>query len=231
MPEKTLFKLLELLTAVFKSDQLEFVANIGQSTKRNFYRPILRSILLALGFVRTGAQFIEMESDQLLELFELSFSKGVYLIMSEILSDISTSTSNGRQVAIFNMEERVQDLFLLLSLFAKFKALNPPDRFNLIMASSLNEVGTVKVILNLYSTSHLFKMNGETVFAPLTLTFISELCTIDHIATKFISNGLFTVLLESPLSVAIQEGKIIPEEQASLHNIWTNGLLSIIYCC
>lgn len=228
LPEKTLFKLLELLTAVFKSDQLEFVANIGQSTKRNFYRPILRSILLALGFVRTGAQFIEMESDQLLELFELSFSKGVYLIMSEILSDISTSTSNGRQVAIFNMEERVQDLFLLLSLFAKFKALNPPDRFNLIMASSLNEVGTVKVILNLYSTSHLFKMNGETVFAPLTLTFISELCTIDHIATKFISNGLFTVLLESPLSVAIQEGKIIPEEQASLHNIWTNGLLSII---
>lgn len=228
LPEKTLFTLLKLLTAVFKSDQLEFVANIGQSTKRSFYRPILRSILLALGFVRAGTQFIEMESDQLLELFELSFSKGVYLITSEILSDITTSASNGNQVAISNMEERVQDLFLLLSLFAKIRALNPPDRFNLIMASSLNEVGTLKVILNLYSTSHLYKMNGETVFAPLTLTFISELCTIDHIATKFIANGLFTVLLESPLSVAIQEGTIIPEHQTSLHNIWTNGLLSII---
>lgn len=228
LPEKALFKLLELLTSVFKSDQLAFVANIARSTKRNFYRPILRSMLLALSFVKKGTHFIEMESDQLLELFELSFSKGVYLITSEILSDISTSTSNGRQVAILNMEERVQDLLLLLSLFAKIKELNPPDRFNLIMASSLNEVGTLKVLLNLYSTSHLFKMNGETVFAPLTLTFISELCTIDHIATKFIGNGLFTVLLESPLSVAIQEGNIVPEQQTSLHNIWTNGLLSIV---
>lgn len=228
LPEKTLFRLLELLAAVFKSDELGFVSNIGNSTKKNFYRPVLRSILLVLSFVTTGTHFVEMESDQLLELFEFSFSKGVHLILSEILSDITMSTSSGKQVAIYNLEERVQDLFLLLSIFTSIKALKPPDRFNLIMASSLKEVGTLKVILNLYSSSHLFKINGEAVFGPLILTFISELCTVSHVADGFIASGLFAVLLESPLSIAIQEGNIRPEQQTSLHSMWTNGILSVI---
>ncbi|QLL34703.1 hypothetical protein HG536_0H00780 [Torulaspora globosa] len=226
--EKILFQLLELLAAVFKTDEVGFVSNIGHSARKNFYRPVLRSILLVLSFVTTGTHFIEMESDTLLELFELSFSKGVYLILSEILSDISTSTSSGRQVTIYNMEERVQDLFLMLSIFTTIKALRPPNRFNLIMASSLREVGTLKVILNLYSSSHLFKFNGESVFGPLTLTFISELCTVSHIAESFIASGLFAVILESPLSVAIQQGGIQPERQTNLHSVWTNGILSVI---
>lgn len=228
IPEKKLFQLLELLAAIFKSDELGFVSNIGHSTKKNFYRPVLRSVLLVLSFVTTGTHFVEMESDQLLELFELSFSKGVHLLLSEILSDISTSTSSGRQATIYNMEERVQDLFLLLSIFTRIKALHPPSRFNLIMASSLKEVGTLKVILNLYSSSHLFKINEEAVFGPLTLTFISELCTVSHIADSFIASGLFAVILESPLSIAIQNGDIRPERQANLHSIWTNGILSVI---
>lgn len=228
IPEKVLLKLVQQLITVFKSDEVDYLGNISHSTRRNFYRPILRSILLLLSFVTNGTHFVEIESDQLLEFFELSFCKGVHLILSEMLSDISTSTSNGRQVVIFNIGERVQDLFLLLSLFTKIKALKPTDNFNLILASSLNEIGTLKVILNLYSSSHLFKVNDEAILGPLILTFVSELCTINHVATKFISNGLFAVLLESPLSLAIQAGDIKPETQSSLHNIWTNGLLSII---
>ena len=150
------------------------------------------------------------------------------MILSEVLSDISTSTSNGKQVIVYNMAPRIQDLFLLLSLLTKIKALKPLDSFNVILASSLNEVGTVKVILSLYSTSHLLKVNDEALLGPLTLTFVSELCSIKSVAEKFITNGLFAVLLESPLSVAIQKGNIKPETKPSLHNIWTNGLLSIV---
>lgn len=228
IPEKTLFKILGQLIAVFKSEEVGYVGNISRSTKRSFYRPLLRSIILALSFATSGSRFIEMEADLLLEFFEIAFCRGVQLIISEILSDISSSTSSGKQVVIFNMGERIQDLFLLLSLFTKIRSLNPTENFTMIMASSLNEIGTLKVILNLYSSSHLFKVNGEEILGSLVLTFVSELCTIDQVATKFITNGLFATLLESPLSVAIQEGNIKPEQNASLHSIWSNGLLSII---
>ncbi|CDH13673.1 related to Nucleoporin NUP188 [Zygosaccharomyces bailii ISA1307] len=226
--EKKLLKLLNQLITIFKSDEVNYLGNISYSRNRNFYRPVLRSILILLDAVSTGTHFVELISDELLEFFELSFCKGFHMILSEVLSDISTSTSNGKQVIVYNMAPRIQDLFLLLSLLTKIKALKPLDSFNVILASSLNEVGTVKVILSLYSTSHLLKVNDEALLGPLTLTFVSELCSIKSVAEKFITNGLFAVLLESPLSVAIQQGNIKPETKPSLHNIWTNGLLSIV---
>ncbi|CDF89550.1 related to Nucleoporin NUP188 [Zygosaccharomyces bailii ISA1307] len=228
IPEKKLLMLLNQLITIFKSDEVNYLGNISYSRNRNFYRPVLRSILILLDAVSTGTHFVELISDELLEFFELSFCKGFHMILSEVLSDISTSTSNGKQVIVYNMAPRIQDLFLLLSLLTKIKALKPLDSFNVILASSLNEVGTVKVILSLYSTSHLLKVNDEALLGPLTLTFVSELCSIKSVAEKFITNGLFAVLLESPLSVAIQKGNIKPENKPSLHNIWTNGLLSIV---
>ena len=171
-------------------------------------------------------------SDQLLEFFESVFSKGVYLILSNILCQInkcSTRSSNADHATqIANLEENTQDLLLLLSLFKKITNLNPSKKFNVILASSLNEVGTLKVILNLYSSAHLVRINDEPVLGQITLTFISELCSIEQIADTFINSGLYTVLLESPLSVAIQQGDIKPELSPRLHNIWSNGLLSII---
>ncbi|QLG73536.1 hypothetical protein HG535_0F00460 [Zygotorulaspora mrakii] len=228
IPEKTLHHILSLLTSVFKSEEVRYIHNVSHSTKRDYYRPILRSVLLVLGSVTTGTHFLELEADQLLEFFEISFCKGVQLIVSEILCDIGSSTSNGKQVVIFNIGERIQDLFLLLSLFTKIRTLNPTANFNIIMASSLNESGTLKAVLNLYSSSHLFNVNSEAILGSLILSFISELCTVDPIATKFINSGLFATLLESPLSIAIQDGGIKLEQQGSLHSIWTNGLLSII---
>lgn len=228
IPEKKLLKLLDQFITVFKSDEINYLENISYSRNKNYYRPILRCVLILLGLVTTGTQFVELASDILLEFFELSFCKGFHLILSEILSDISTSTSNGKQVVVYNMASKIQDLFLLLSLFTKIKALKPSESFNIILASSLNEVGTVKVILSLYSTSHLLKINDEAILGPLTLTFVSELCSIKNVAEKFIINGLFAVLLESPVSVAIQRGDIRPESKPSLHSLWTNGLLSVI---
>jgi nuclear pore complex protein Nup188 len=126
------------------------------------------------------------------------------------------------------LEDNTQDLLLLLSLFKKITNLNPSKNFNVILASSLNEVGTLKVILNLYSSAHLIRINDEPILGQITLTFISELCSIEPIAAKLINSGLYSVLLESPLSVAIQQGDIKPEFSPRLHNIWSNGLLSIV---
>ncbi|CAI4035383.1 hypothetical protein SMKI_13G0310 [Saccharomyces mikatae IFO 1815] len=232
LKESKITELLKKIFTIFKSEEIDFTKNIGGSLKNNFYRPLLRSVLILLELVSSGDHFIELISDQLLEFFELVFSKGVYLILSEILCQInkcSTKGLNGDHAKqIINLEENTQDLLLLLSLFKKITNLNPSKNFNVVLASSLNEVGTLKVILNLYSSSHVMRINDEPILGQITLTFISELCLVDQISAKFINSGLYSVLLESPLSVAIQQGNIKPELSPKLHNIWSNGLLSII---
>lgn len=228
IPENRLVALLLHLMDIIKSKEMEFLSCILQSGNNNYYRPVIRSILILLSLTKSKTKLVESISDQILEFFELVFSKGVNLIISELLSEINTSSSNGKTPIIANIADRIQDLFLLLSLFTKIKELKPPSNFNMVLASSLNEVGTLKVLLNLYSSSHLFNFNEEPIFSDISLTFLSELCSVDRVAEKLITNGLFSVILESPVSVAIQRGNVKPHIQPRLHNIWSNGLLSII---
>lgn len=228
LDEKTLIEILNQLMLIIKSNDVDYLKNIPHSTNCNIYRPVLRSILIILSMASTGPHFIEMASDQLLEFFEWSFCKGGHLLFAEILTDITTSTSKGKEVVIYNFNDRIKDLCLLLSVFTEVKALTPSTDFNKIMASSMNDVGTLKVILNLYSSSHLFKLDDEPVLGSITLAFISKLCSIREVAETFITNGLLSVLLESPLSVVIQQGNLKLESQSKLHSIWSHGLLTIL---
>lgn len=228
IPEKKLIKILSELIIIFKSNSINYLKNVASSINRELYRPILRSVLIIFELVQNNEQFVDVASDSILEFFEWSFSKGVYLILSNILADMTNATTNLESTIICDMDEKIQDIFLLLSLFNKIKQLNPPGSFNEILASSLNDVGTIKVILNLYSSFPSIRLNGEPLLGNLILTLVSELCSVKEISSKFITNGLFAVLLESSLSVILQEGNIKPETQPRLHNIWSNGLLSIM---
>lgn len=228
VPEKKLIKILSELIVIFKSTAIDYLKNVASSTNRAVYRPILRSVLIILDLVKNSKEFVELSSDKILEFFEWAFAKGVYLILSNMLADISVPATYGKPTVVYNMDDKIQDLFLLLSLFNKIKQLKPSRSFNVILASSLNEVGTIKVILNLYSSFPTIRLNEDPILGNLILTLVSELCTVKEISEKFITNGLFAVLLESPLSVALQSGDIRPETQPRLHNIWSNGLVSII---
>ncbi|AGO12623.1 AaceriAER284Wp [[Ashbya] aceris (nom. inval.)] len=226
--EKKLVEITSHLMKILTSPEIDFLGNIASSRKSAYYRPLLRSILIALSLVNTGTHFIELISVELLEFFERIFCKGVNLILSEILSEINTTSSCGNNVSITSVTDKIQDLLLLLSLFTSIKNLQPPKSFMLMIATSLNEVDTVKALLNLYSSSHLFRVNEEPIIADITLIFLCEFCSVDEVAEKLIINGLFSVLLESPISIMIQQGGIKPEIQPRLHSIWSNGLLSII---
>ncbi|CCF55709.1 hypothetical protein KAFR_0A02730 [Kazachstania africana CBS 2517] len=226
--EKKLLELLSKLITIFKTDTVDYLKNISHSNNSGTYRSILRSVLIILGLLDKKSQSIEIASDQILEFFEWAFSRGVHLIFSSILSDIGALVSNDTSKVFHNLDDKIQDLFLLLALFNKIQELKPSANFNLILASSLNELGTIKVILSLYSSFKSINRNEEPLLGYITLTFISELCTVKEVAEKFIRNGLFAVLLESPLSVTIQQGHIKPETSPGLHNAWSNGLLSIL---
>lgn len=226
--DEKLLKVLQLLIITFKSDEIDYLNSAANSLRKNGYRAIIRCVLVVLGLVQNSSKFVEFAADQLLETFEWAFSKGLYVILHKILSDVSSSLTNQKELALFMIDEKIQDISLLLALFAKIKSFNPSNHFNSILASSLYETGTIKVILNLYSNAHLLNSNSEPLLGNLTLDIISELCSISEVADKFIRNGLFVVLLESPLSVIIQKGDVRPEYNPRLHNVWSNGLLSII---
>ncbi|CCE63934.1 hypothetical protein TPHA_0G00980 [Tetrapisispora phaffii CBS 4417] len=226
--EQKLMEIFSHLVCIFKSSKISYLDNIPYSTNNNMYRPILRSLLLVLQISKDNSSFVELMSDEIIEFFELCFCKGAHLILAELLTEITNTPKNNSKKTPFNFADRIQDLCFLLSIFKCIKALSPSNDFNKVIASSLNEIGTIKVLLNTYSSSHLFKYDEEPVLGSIALNFIAELCSVAEIAKVFIFNGLFAVLLESPISVAIQQGSLKPETKIKLHNIWSHGLLSII---
>lgn len=228
IPESKLEDFLSKLLIVLKSKEINYLENIVKSSKSTHYRPVIRSILIILTLAKPYPMFLENCSDFLLEFFELSFSKGVNLILSDILSSFSVASSQAKQLVVNNMTDKFQDLLLLLSIFTKIRELKPLPSFFKILASSLNEFGTLKSLMNVYYSSYLLISNDAPLFAEVTLSFISEMAMVHAVARKMIDNGLFSVFLESPISVAIQQGNIRHELSPRLHSIWSNGLLTII---
>lgn len=227
IPDKKLAEFLSKLLSVFKSDEVSFLAEISRYQTKKLYRPILRVVLMILSLSHHKSQFVELVAEELLQFFELAFCNGVQIILSEMLLDIHSFTSNGKEVVLPNLDESLQDLFLLLAFFRRIKDMKPTNYFNMSMANALSDKGTLRSIFNIYSSSHMVKLNDEPILGEIALTFISELSSIDVIAESFIQNGLFTVMLESPLSTLIQQGNLRPEVTPKLHQLWSNGILSI----
>ncbi|SCU83419.1 LAFA_0D03488g1_1 [Lachancea sp. 'fantastica'] len=226
--DQKLQSLLLSTMCMLKSKKVNFLENVSQSSRHYYYRPLIRIVLIILSLVNDGKLFAESLLDHLIELAELTFGKGVNLVLGNLLSEISASVSHGKRPIVINLAEKIQDLLLILSFFTKVKALKPPDDFLMLLASSLNESGTVKTILNVYSSSHLLNFEEEPVLCDLSLTFLTEMCTVEPVAEKLIANGLFSVILESPVSTFIQQGSVSPELNPRLHTLWSDGLLTIV---
>ncbi|SCU97333.1 LADA_0H05732g1_1 [Lachancea dasiensis] len=228
IPDDKLKGLLFCAAGMMKSKEVNYLNSVAQPFKYSYYRPLIRIVIIICSLVKDGKLFAESVSNCLLEFFELTFGHGVNLIMSNILSEINQSVSHGKKPVIPNLADKIQDLLLLLSLFTKVKNLHPPSDFELILASSINEVGTIKAILNVYSSSHLLNIEEEPVLCDLSLTFLTELCSVGSVAERLLGNDLFSVILESPISVAIQQGKVTADIQPKLHALWSDGLLTIM---
>ena len=229
IPQGKLTELLTKLLTLLKSEPTQFLRSIATSEQAQIYRPILRSSLIVLDLVANKKEFVELSSAPLLEFFQWTFSKGVHAILSDILTSISQSSSiPGKPLVINNLDEKIRDLLLLYSIFEHVSQLNPPDAFKAAIASSLDETGTIKVLLNLYSTSPYANKDDELLLGQLTLSFISELCTVKQVSERLITGGLFAVLLESKVSVALQNGGVRPETDPRLQSMWSRGLLLIV---
>lgn len=63
-------------------------------------------------------------------------------------------------------------------------------------------------------------------FGELLLQFVQRILPLsEYAAYNFMNNGLITVLMDAPLSRAIQQGGITQYGSPGLHSVWRNGIL------
>lgn len=210
----------ELLT----SSSLNFLAALtGDSVS---YRSLLRVIYISLNSIKDRYDLILENFSVFRDLFDLIVSKGTRTILIELQNDVYRSRASKRN-APGKLTERLDDLQLIFLIVKVFVSLKTSSDLQYEMAALLNDNGTIRALLNLYSVSYLVEINDEHVFAQLSLMFVQQLLTVDVIAEKFYSAGLFVVLMESTISNPIKAGGLNVVSGAQYYRIWINGLLPV----
>ncbi|ODV96828.1 hypothetical protein PACTADRAFT_74442 [Pachysolen tannophilus NRRL Y-2460] len=224
--DPTAYEIIENCSNTLVSNDLDLITGLSD-VNIFYYRPLLRTLLTALKMAKNDEHLLEEHSETFVSLFNLVISKSSRFLFSSIQNEaLSSNQKEFADSKIIN--QRLEDVFLILSILKVMTRLKFSKAVHLKFASSLVENGSIKTIFNLYSCSHIIKINNEPVFAELTLSFIYELVSIRPIAERLISNGLFSILVESPISIIIQKGGIRPSASLTYHRIWNNGLLSIL---
>ncbi|KAH3671800.1 hypothetical protein WICMUC_004558 [Wickerhamomyces mucosus] len=209
--------ILESVLQLIASADVGFLTNLSTNNPQ-IYRPLLRIIADCLRNAKGNPELVESLSGELLEFAELVIAKG-----TTVLFDAVQSCYDKPEV-----DDRIEDILLIISILKSLLLIKPSINFAAKLSTLLVDFNSLRSILNVYSSSHLIKVNEDPIFAELSLTYITELISTNVIAEQLISSGLFSILIQSPISVTIQEGSVFIQTSPRLHNIWSNGLLSIV---
>lgn len=210
-------EILDLSLQLITSIDVDFLSSLSANAS-HVYRPLMRIIFRCLADSNGNTAIIEDLTSELLEFFEIVIAKGSTLLFDIVQTNVNVGEVGGR----------IEDILLIVSLFKALIACKPPTSFTSRLSTILVDFDTLKSLLNVYSNSHNLKVNDDVVFADLSLTYMVELISVDVVAEQLISSGLFSTLIQSPISLTIQEGGVFVQTNPKLHSIWTNGLLAII---
>ncbi|ODQ82451.1 hypothetical protein BABINDRAFT_5416 [Babjeviella inositovora NRRL Y-12698] len=224
--DNQVFSIIRAASELLVSHDFGFIEKLDNKENTS-YRPILRILLSTLGMIKADAKLIAEHSETFSNIFGLVIAKGFSCLLSSIQNEVFSSYEKefSKSAAITS---KMEDVLMILSVLKAFVNLHLTDEFKTTMTSLLLDSGTLRSILNLYSSSHLININGEPVFAEMMLMVIYQLVSVDVVAEQLISNGLFSVLTESPISLVLQKGGVRPSQSPRYHHIWSNELLSIV---
>ncbi|CAI5757283.1 unnamed protein product [Candida verbasci] len=212
------FEIIKNSSNLLSSTSMNFINNLSES--KGYYRPLLKVIYCSLKLVDPNLliEYFSLFKD----LFELIITNGVKTLLIEIQNEVYLS-KNDKSYKFKNLNNRIDDLMIILSILKIFISISGP-MLHEEMARLVEENGTIKALLNLYSISHYIEVNEEYVFAQLSLQFLLELMSVEIIGEKIIQSGLFIVLVESQISHSIRLG----QTNHSSQKLWTNGIQPII---
>lgn len=221
-PKTPVFEIVKSASTLLSSGSMNFISNLAES--KGFYRPLLKVVYCCLGLIEKDSSLLIEYISLFRDLFELIVCQGTKTLLIELQNDLYASKSGKAN----RVNERISDLMLILSILKLFIKVSSSSNFQNEVSSLVNKHGTIKSLLNLFSFSHSVEVNGELIFAQLSLMYILELMNIDIIAENFVSSGLFVVLLESPISSPLRTGGVSITNGPQYHRLWINGILPII---
>lgn len=214
-------KILQLALELITSVDVNFLVNLSKN-EPSIYRPLLRIISNCLAS-NDCASSLESLSGELLEFFDIVIAKGTVVLLDSIPAAIHEDSDN--------IHSKIEDLKLLIAIVKALFATKPPSSLIQSISKSLSDFNSLRSILNIYSSSHLLQLKNDDhdyIFAELSLAYIIELISTETIAQQLLHSGLFSTLIQSPISVMIQNGQVTVQKSPRLHNIWRNGLLAIV---
>lgn len=226
--DKVLFSVLEGASRLLDSEEIDLVHGL-LSTNVTYYKPLLRILLICFELVPHDSTLLVEYSMPFCDVYSEVICRSSKLLFDSIrnqgLSAPSDDLTNSSAVA-----KPMDDLTLMFSMLQAFFRLNLEGSLKDSVATATINTGLLSSLSTVYNVSHLIKVNDEEVFADYSLMFLRTLAENKSVARKMVDNGLFSVLIESPISVRIQRGNIRPYavSRSRLHHLWSDGLLPIV---
>lgn len=211
---------------LLSSKSTNLVQSLAEGKRLRLHAPLLRMLFCCLSAVQADTALIAENQNLFRDIFELIVAKATNLVLILVQNSVYQSRNNTSKP--HNMDSQLDSMQLSLTITKVFTKMKTSDSLKHEFAAAVESHGTILSLLNLYSFSHGITVDGEHVFAQLSLMFVQELMTMDVLARKFVDKGLLLVLVESVISTPIVEGGITIMNAPNHHRIWTNGILPIL---
>jgi nuclear pore complex protein Nup188 len=227
---KRMFEILKLAVELLSTSCVNYFESLAQLSLESAvnYRPLLRIIFCSMNLLKDDASIVIEYFSVFRQIFDIVICKSTRTLLTEFQNEVYLSRNTKDYNSSLKMNSIIDDLLLIMSILKIFVDMNSYANLYHEIAVMIDENGTIKALLNLYSLSHEIEVNHEYIFARLSLMYIQELMKVEAIAAKFVESGLFVVLVESPISSPIRAGGVNVATGAQYHNLWINGILPLI---
>lgn len=227
LEHKFVFEIIQTVMSLLNGGAINFVQWLTESKQLRLHAPLLRTLFCCLSSIKDNAGLISEHFNLLENIFELVVARGTNLILISVQNDVYRSKTR-KDNAATDVNAQLDSLQLILSITKVFMKMKASESLKYEFSSAIESNSTIRSLLNLYSFSHSITVDGEHIFAQLSLMFIQDLMSMDALARSFVDNGLLLVLIESLISKPIIEGGITIMTAPHYHRIWTNGILPIL---
>lgn len=222
-----IFEVIQTIMTLFSTGTTNLTQWLTENQKLRLHAPLLRMLFCCLTSIQGNTNLITEHYNLFKSIFELVVARGTNLILILVQNDVYRRKAKTVQQTE-TMDSQLDNLQLILSITKVFMKMKASESLKYEFSSAVESNGTIRSLLNLYSFSHSITVDGEHIFAQVSLMFIQDLMTMDVLARNFVDNGLLLVLIESLISTPIIEGGISIVTAPHYHRIWTNGILPIL---
>lgn len=227
-PKRYVFDIISCVSRLLCSSTVDLTQSLT-SVDVTYYKPLLRILLICLQMSPNESDMITQYSATFSDIFSDVICHSIKVLFHSIKAR-TLSVPNSELGSSSLVCKQIEDVILITAILKAFLSLNLPESLEKLIANAVINTGCFRSISSMYGVSHRIKVSGQEVFADYSLMLLCELSSDRLISETMVRNGLFRVIIESPMSVRIQAGNArpYPLSRSRLQHLWSGGLLPIV---